>query len=95
VTISIHHKNSIIENFKEKVLNNKQNDLDDYEIESYNNSRAIEDFYKYSNKLLENENFISNYKKSKDKNNVKINRINNNLDKVRELVDKYNDNSKK
>jgi len=65
---------------------------EDYDIEMHNNRRAIEDFYEYSNKLLENEKFINNYKRSKNKYNVKINSINNNLNKVSKLVDKYNGN---
>jgi hypothetical protein len=99
ISVNVYHKNSLVERFEENLKDksknkdkNESNDLemDDPHIEMHNNKQNIEDFYEFSNKLLKNEDFISGYKDHKNKDNIKINKITKNIQKIKTLL-KEND----
>ena len=113
IAVSIHHRNSLIENFKEnetkktnvkkkktnvkkkntKIKNkDKEDNKEDFEIDLYNNKQIIKGFYEYGDNLIKNEKFINNnmpQNKSERNRNLKMNRINTNLEKITKLIDKY------
>ena len=112
ISVSIHHRNSLIENFKENVKENvkkkntnvkkkktnvkknknKNEDKETFEMDLYNNKQIIKGFYEYSDHLINNEEFINNnmpQNKSENNRNLKMNRINTNLEKITTLIDKY------
>jgi len=106
ISVNIYHKNSMVEHYegmegsgledKKDKKSKKADGLDeagDYKedmIEQYNNKQIIKEFYEYSNKLLENENFINSYGDSTNTNtnNNKIKNITNNINKIKGILNK-------
>jgi hypothetical protein len=84
------HDTGNIEHFtknkKKKVSHEELNE--EFNIELAKDKKTIETFYKYGNALLENENFIDEFKKKKMNESLKIKNMKNKLSQLKENVEK-------
>ena len=104
ISVNIYHNNSrkgLKEHFndnyndiypeKETLQNNNDNDNyndndDDREIAQ--NSKTIEDFYEYSNKLIKSQKVLNDFNSPENTINKKVANITSNLDKINNLIEK-------
>lgn len=104
ISVNIYHNNSrkglkehfndndgTLEDFDispEKETLQNDNDDDDDNREMAKNSKTIEDFYEYSNKLIKSQKVLNDFNSPENTINKKVANITSNLDKISNLIEK-------
>ena len=100
--LDIYHTNELKEHMNDNENDNdndnendndnyNENDNDENNMELYNNRQVIETFFKYGNKLLENEQFINDYKNNKLDENKNLHNLSEKVKKFKKLVEPKKD----
>ena len=99
--LDLYHKNEIKEHMKNNNNNNNNNNENDNDnenenenennIDMYNNRKTIENFFLYGNQLLDNEQFINDYKNNKINENNNLHNLSSKVKKFKEMIKKVED----